>query len=150
MNGRAIKASDAKYTYERLLKMAPYAGLYSPIDSITAPDDQTLTIKVKSPYAPPTNYLAHYYALVIAPEVVEQNRDLKTQEAAMELGSGPFELSDFKAGQSMSFKRRANYWRDVYLDGIERRNTVDTNAATRSIRTRSLQPAVPVHSTSSA
>lgn len=53
-------------------------------------------MKLKQPYAPLFNYLAHYYSQIVAPEVVEKFGDLKTLESAQSLGIGPFELDSWR------------------------------------------------------
>lgn len=137
LNGRALKASDVKFSLERILKLpSPFAGLYTAIDKIETPDDQTVVMKLKQPYAPLFNYLGHYYSQIVAPEVVEQFGDLKKVEAAQSLGIGPFELESWQPSTSMVFKKRANYWRDggPYLDEVSLRNIADANAVLAALR----------------
>lgn len=59
---------------------------------------------------------------------MQQFGDLKSLESAKALGCGPFELDEYTPGASMRMKRRENYWREVYLDAVERRLSLDTNA----------------------
>ncbi len=134
--GRNITSEDVKYTYERILGLpAPFAGQYSMIDSIDAPDEQTLVLNLTEPSAPIFNFLGHYYSQIIAPEVEEQFGDLSTVESARALGSGPFELTDWQPGNSMTVKRRENYWREgPYLDEIVQTARPDANASLAAFR----------------
>lgn len=137
LNGRALKSSDIKFTLERILKLpSPFAGLYTIIDKIETPDDQTVTMKLKQPYAPLFNYLSHYYSQIVAPEVVEKFGDLKTLESAQSLGIGPFELDSWQPSTQMTFKKRANYWREggPYVDSVNIRNIPDANAVLAAAR----------------
>lgn len=134
--GRNITSDDVKYTYERILNLpAPFAGQYSMIESIDAPDEQTLVLNLNEPSAPIFNFLGHYYSQIIAPEVVEQFGDLSSVESAMALGSGPFELTDWQPSNSMTVRKRPNYWREgPYLDEIKQIARPDANASLAAFR----------------
>lgn len=137
MNGRKVTSADIKFTLNRILTLpAPYAALYSLIDKMETPNDSTLTLKLKQPYAPLFNYLAHYYAQVVPEEVVTKFGDLKSVDSAKALGNGPFELDNWQPSTEISFKRRENYWRQgqPYLDGVSLRYQKDPNAVLASAR----------------
>lgn len=137
LNGRALTSKDVAFSLNRILTLpAPYAALYQVIDKMETPDDATLVLKLKQPYAPLFNYLAHYYSQIVAPEVVSQFGDLKSVDSAKALGIGPFELESWQPNTEMRFKRRDGYFREnqPYLDGVVLRNQADPNAALASIR----------------
>lgn len=142
LNGRKLKSSDVAYSLNRIVKLpAPFASMYSLIDRMDTPDDGTLVMKLKEPYAPLFNYLGHYYSQIVAPEVVEQFGDLSKVESAKALGIGPFELDDWRRSTEMRFKRREGYFRQgqPYLDGVTMVNQPDANAALAAFRAGDLE-----------
>src|SRR5947209_3671720 len=51
-NGRAVKAADVKWTYDSLMApnfASPKKSGYAAVDQIEAPDDHTVTFKLKDP-----------------------------------------------------------------------------------------------------
>ena len=128
-NGRKVVADDFKYSFERI--QDPNTGspqkVYADImDKIETPDDKTLNITLKQPYAPMLAQLANPTGglgfLVVPKEEVEKYSDLQQHM----IGTGPFKFVEFRRGDHISFERFENYWRKdpdtgdqlPYLDGI--------------------------------
>jgi peptide/nickel transport system substrate-binding protein len=118
VNGRELTAYDVEYSYHRVFGMgsgftkpsiywAKYAAL---MDTITATDNYTVVIKFKQPSALSLSYVMDPGAInmVTAPEVVKQYGDLKDWKNAV--GTGPWILTDYVAGTSLTYARNPNYW----------------------------------------
>ncbi|WP_413722222.1 ABC transporter substrate-binding protein [Sodalis sp. RH24] len=133
-NGREMKAADVKYSLERTVNpktQSPGAGFFSSIAGyddmasgkaehlagIETPDDYTVKITLKAPNATFLHVMALNFASVVPHEAVEQwGADFGKHP----VGTGAFELSTWKLGQELVFKKNPNYFRSglPHLDTI--------------------------------
>src|SRR3954452_10694880 len=117
-DGVPLTAHDIAYTYNRILDGGPEAvtwGSYlKSVDTITAPNDQTVVLKLSEP-----NAVLPLLPMPILPEHVWKNVDedaVKTYpneptDGKPVVGSGPFELIEGKAdGDIYRFQPNPNYW----------------------------------------
>ena len=85
---------DVVFTYQTILDPklnARFRTLYEPIASVAATGPNTVTFKLKEPYAP----LLSYMDLGIVPKhLVESGRNLEAQP----IGSGPFKFVRWDRG----------------------------------------------------
>ena len=112
VNGREFTSADAKYSIER--QMTNQAGKFqhayyflNHIDSMTTPDNYTLTVKTKAPYAPFISYIASPWTLMICKEVVDKYGDL-TEHA---IGTGPFILKEWQKDVKFELVKNPDYFR---------------------------------------
>jgi peptide/nickel transport system substrate-binding protein len=117
-NGREMTAYDAEYSYHRVFGLG--SGFTTPsiywakwaalMETITATDDYTLVIKFKQPSALCLSYIMEpsCFNMITAPEVAKQYGDLKDWHNAV--GTGPWILTDYVAGVSLTYARNPNYW----------------------------------------
>jgi ABC-type transport system substrate-binding protein len=133
-NGRAVVASDVKYSIERAVNpktQGPGAGFFGAIagfdavsggtsetlSGIETPDDQTVIFKLSRPDATFLHVLAINFASVVPKEAVEAaNGDFGKQP----VGSGTFILKDWTIGQKLVFDRNPDYFnKDLpYIDKV--------------------------------
>jgi ABC-type transport system substrate-binding protein len=123
-NGRAVVASDVKYSIERAVNpktQGPGAGFFGAISGFDAvsggtsetlsgietPDDQTVIFKLSRPDATFLHVLAINFASVVPKEAVEAaNGDF----GKAPVGSGTFILKDWTIGQKLVFDRNPDYF----------------------------------------
>ncbi len=108
LNGRAATATDFVKTYEAFSKVSQNAAKYSAvIDSVTAPDEKTILMKLKAPFAP---FLASMAAssegMWFIPVETIDNGQVKQDP----LGTGPYVFKDFQTGVSMKWDKNPNYF----------------------------------------
>ena len=118
MNGRALTAKDIEYNYHRYLGLgsgftepAPWelSGLKPlPWESITATDERTLVMKLKTPVLPALLTIFDAAVFVLPPEVIQQHGD--TKDWRNFVGTGPFMLTDWVDGTSMTWTKNPDYW----------------------------------------
>ena len=119
MNGREFTAYDIEYSFNRLLgkgsgftKPSPYVSMdnYVNIDTVTATDKYTVVFKLKIPSLEQFRYLMNEisYASIVPMEAVKQFGDLQNWKNAV--GSGPFMMTDYVSGTSITTIKSANYW----------------------------------------
>ncbi|GGM05272.1 ABC transporter substrate-binding protein [Pseudomonas asuensis] len=134
-NGREMKASDVKYSLERTVNpktQSPGAGFFSSIQGyedmtsgksqtlsgVTTPDDYTVKITLNQPNATFLHIMAINFASVVPKEAVEKwGADFGKHP----VGSGAFELAEWKLGQQVVFKKNSNYFQPgvPYVDSIK-------------------------------
>lgn len=125
-NGDTLDAEAVKWSLERLADMdtSPHTGKVSNVDSIEA-DGLELTINLSEPYAPFVSFMLRGPGRA-GTIVHESAADDPDEYARMPIGSGPFELTDRTAGESLTLDAYDDYWETdedgnqlPYLDGID-------------------------------
>ncbi|MEV5407870.1 ABC transporter substrate-binding protein [Thermopolyspora sp. NPDC052614] len=133
VNGRPFTSDDVVATFEALKKATRvHQWMIEPVTGIEAPDDYTVVLKLKRPYAPLLSYLAYHFMVILPREGVEGKFDLKTQA----IGTGPFMLAGHKPDVEWVFKKNPDYFIKgrPYLDEIRRPIVKDIAAVTAALR----------------
>ncbi|ALX66729.1 ABC transporter substrate-binding protein [Microbacterium sp. XT11] len=104
-NGAALTSADVVASYEAVRTDATLQGNsdFAPVASISAPDPATVQIVLSQPNQ---NFL---FALTGPAGLVFQNGDTTDLKTA-ENGTGPFTLSRWNKGSSITFARYDGYW----------------------------------------
>jgi peptide/nickel transport system substrate-binding protein len=101
-DGAPVKADDVVHTLETLLDPdfgAPLRSLYEPIVKVEAPDDRTVTLTLREPYAP----LLSYLDVGIVPRA-------SPDPGALPIGSGPYRLKRWDRGSKIVLEANAGFW----------------------------------------
>lgn len=112
MNGRQLTAADVKFDMEFFLQNAQSRDVFSSvIDSVQAPDNTTLVIKLKLPYVALTNLLAapHYF-YILPPDLLQKDGNVKNTH----IGSGPFLWDTYEPGVRLTYKKNPDYYGKPY------------------------------------
>ena len=120
MNGRELVAEDIVFSWHRFFGLGdfaeagptPYSGFAkTPIESIEAPDQYTVVFKLtKLDF----NAFQNIYAesgegsWIYPPEVIEQYGHMQDWKTAV--GTGPWMLTDWVKGSSLTYTKNPNYW----------------------------------------
>ncbi len=133
-NGRAVVASDVKYSFERLVDPAtasPTAGSLASMKSIEAPDDSTVVITLNQPDASFLAMISSQSCIIIPKEVVEENSDL----SQVAVGSGPFKFVEYVPNTSIKLEKNEDYFQEglPYLDGLEMLIAAEDNSRTAAL-----------------
>ena len=139
--GRIVIAGDFVFSFNRLLddKLAsPGAWVLAQVNkengkySISAPDDTTLTIRLKSPFPPFLGLLSMQYCAVIPHEVITKyGVDFRQHP----VGTGPFRFGMWKEGVKLVMLRNDDYFEKgnegplPYLDAVAVTFIVDKQSA---------------------
>lgn len=106
-----LGGADARY----------WRSLLRDLDRVTALDTDTVEIRVDRPYAPLLGYLAAFP--IVSPAAVARWGD---GFKAHPVGSGPFELEEWRPGDRLVLRRFARYWgRPPVLERLIFRVVVD-------------------------
>jgi len=127
-DGTPLDAAAVKYNLDRILDpktTSSYAkSLLGPVESITTPDERSVVITYREPFAPLLQGLSLPYLGIQSPTYL-RNAESTTNTI---VGSGPFILDSFVKGSGSHLSRRADYrWGPgyaahtgpAYLDAIE-------------------------------
>ena len=135
----ALTAADAAWTISAMQSISPTTPLLTDLQGlvrkVTAPDDTTLVISLREPYAPLLSALSmpilpkHLFEQLSSAELDQLN--LLTQP----IGSGPFMFEQRTAGSAISLIRNSNYIDGVpYLDRVAFVVAPDPQVARQAVR----------------
>ncbi len=119
MSGRELTAQDIEYNFHRITGTgsgftAPpetYGGELRgiPFESVTATGKYTVVFKLKQPQLGALeSILTDPGAFIMPPEVIKQHGDVKDWRNLV--GTGPFMLTDWVDGSSMTWTKNPDYW----------------------------------------
>ena len=124
MNGREFTASDVEYNFHRVFGIGSgftaenkppvlycrgAAACAAPVESIAATDKWTVVIKLKEPtFTALFSFLIHWSTMMMPPEVIKEYGDV--QDWRNVVGTGPYELTDYVEGSSLTWTKNPDYW----------------------------------------
>jgi peptide/nickel transport system substrate-binding protein len=107
-DGKPVTSADIKFTWETWMKDPKVNSRtgYDQIASIDTPNETTALIHYKSIYAPyPLNFGG-----LMPKALLENEADIsRTDYVRRPLGTGPFKVTEFKAGDSITLEKNTNY-----------------------------------------
>ncbi|MBK4715855.1 MULTISPECIES: ABC transporter substrate-binding protein SapA [Tenebrionibacter/Tenebrionicola group] len=126
---RAFNADDVVFSFERIInENHPWhyinGGRYpyfdslqfgSNVKSVRKLDRDTVEFRLRKPDASFLWHLATHYASVMSAEYADKlaAQDKQEQLDRQPVGTGPFQLSDYRASQYIRLARHPRYWRGV-------------------------------------
>lgn len=109
-DGEAVNADDVIHSFKLLREQGSpfYRAYFADIDTIEAINDKTVKFNFK-------NSLNRELALIVGevpvlPKHYWEGRDFTKPSLDIPVGSGPYTLSGFDPGRSVTFKRNPEYW----------------------------------------
>jgi ABC-type dipeptide transport system, periplasmic component len=105
-DGTPITSQDVAFSIMALKEYHPFKTMYGPVEKVETPDAHTAVIRMSAPH--PSILLAMSPALCpIMPKHIYGSGNLLThpRNTSDVVGSGPFQLVEFKAGQYVRLKR---------------------------------------------
>ena len=118
MNGRELTAHDIEYNFHRMMGLG--SGFTEPstytfglknlsFESITATDESTVVFGLKQPnLGTLISILDDRLAWIYPPEVIEEYGDAGDWRNLV--GTGPFMLTDWVEGSSLTWTKNPDYW----------------------------------------
>jgi peptide/nickel transport system substrate-binding protein len=151
VNGREFTAYDVEYHFNRLMGTGsgftepnPMYGMFlGTFNKVTATDKYTVVVEFNSPafWVNFRSILETIIQSMEAQEVVEQYEGINDERRA--IGTGPFMLTDYDPGTSMTLEANPNYWgyderypenQLPYADSVKVMCIPDTSTALAALR----------------
>lgn len=139
-NGETLKASDVKYSFERLVKLvkmasllqyvegydALYNGEADELSGITVQDDTHFTIQLSQPYAPFESVLSTAYCAIYPEAACTEAGD--DWGFGTLIGTGAFKMDSYTNGVGVNLSAFADYHGGApKIDGVEYKFIEDVN-----------------------
>ena len=132
-DGTALTPDDVKWSLDRARnpKNGPWTDLVGSIDSIEVAGPLSIKLKLKHPDPTILPALATFNTAILPSKLFEAAPGATDEEKAKAygekpIGTGPFVMTEWKRGVSMTLVRNKNYWKKAadgqplpYLDEIE-------------------------------
>ncbi|WP_077213212.1 ABC transporter substrate-binding protein [Bacillus dakarensis] len=138
VNGRKVVAEDVVATMENILNQPGHQlNLLDAVESIEAPDEQTVVFNLKTVFAPFLTNMASHFMWILPKEAIEGQINL-AEEA---IGTGPFMLEKWDKNIKASYVRNPNYFEEgkPYLDGVDIMIIPDQAARIAAFRTGQIE-----------
>jgi peptide/nickel transport system substrate-binding protein len=123
-NNRVLTSQDVVFSWNRFKELNQHrtdlsheALADAPVESVSAPDEQTAVFALAFPYAPLPEMLGYYRYLPIMPVESEAGYNVKSEMR----GTGAWRLEEFRPGIEVTYSKNPD-WYDadmVNLDGIQ-------------------------------
>jgi microcin C transport system substrate-binding protein len=109
-NGKTITAQDVVFTFDLIMTKGDplYRKYYADVKAAEALDRQTVKFTFKDNQNPELALIVGQ--LQVLPKDYWEKRDFLKSTLEIPLGSGPYKIEHFKAGQSVQYVRVDNYW----------------------------------------
>ncbi|HEX9859866.1 MAG TPA: ABC transporter substrate-binding protein, partial [Nitrospirota bacterium] len=109
-DGKPFTSADVLFTYNTLRdpKVAtPYSDSLGPLDKVEAPDDYTVKVTYKEPFAP----ALEAWGMGIIPKHLLEGQDINTAEFNRHpVGTGPFRFSEWVTGERITLVANDDYF----------------------------------------
>jgi peptide/nickel transport system substrate-binding protein len=132
-NGRELTADDVRFTFERILDPKTAArgrGALSMIERVQAVDAHTVRFHLARPSGAFLSRIAQTFQAIVPPEAV-------AADGFKPIGTGPFQLVEWKTNERIELKRFAGYWEPglPYLDELTLKPIPDGTVRVTALQT---------------
>jgi peptide/nickel transport system substrate-binding protein len=111
-DGKPFTSADVVYSIENVLKFNPYepAALVPDIQSTTASGPYTVTVNLKTPFAPFVIAMAQSFAILPA-HIYAGSNPATNPANSKPVGTGPYMLQSWQQNKEIVLTRNPHYWR---------------------------------------
>ncbi len=145
-DGTALTPEDVAFSLNRIrTQKAEFQRAYAftPLDTVKATGERTVTVKLKEPYAAFLNQVAAAYTRIAPKHVIEAKGDMKQTI----VGTGPFKLKEYRRGQRMVLVRNPDYFEPgiPYVDSVEMAIMPDNSTQMAAFSSRRIDIVTPAN-----
>lgn len=135
-NGRALVADDVVYSYERIMDEetgAANAYRFEAVESVTAPDDDTVVIELNRPAPNLLASIGAFKGMAIIPREIVEDGSIDTDP----VGTGPFRFVSQSPDGEIVLEANEDYWQEGLprLDGVTFRPIPDPTVQLTNLQT---------------
>ena len=110
-DGRPVTSEDVAFSIMTTRDNHPFKSMFAPVETVETPDARTAVIKLSRPHPALLLALSPALAPVLPKHVFGDGRDPKSHPAnGAPVGSGPFMLEEFRAGEAIILKKNPNFF----------------------------------------
>jgi len=140
-DGQPCTAADVVWTFDQIMsgKAAPAHANFAAVDSVEAPNDYTVVIKMKRPYSAFLSFLAWYGTFIMPKHLYDITENgspvswLNNPYNQHPIGTGPFKFVKWVKGAYVILTKNPDYFLgEPYLDGLVFDEIPDQNTALQS------------------
>lgn len=106
-NGEELKASDVKFSLERMMASGEVGHIVGALESVEVEDDYTVVLTTAEPFAPLLAHLSHTAASIFNEKAVTDAGDMYSNNP---IGTGPFKFVSRDAGDRVTLERFDDYY----------------------------------------
>lgn len=118
LNGRALDVEDVTMSWERFSKLSPRRLRFDFVESVTAPDANTIVVKNNFPMGPFGLLFADNSGFYVMPKEVAQG---KVDFRPVGYGSGPWIVDDYQRSAILTLRRNPDY----FIPGVPYRDKIE-------------------------
>ncbi|WP_137701446.1 ABC transporter substrate-binding protein [Marimonas lutisalis] len=112
-DGKPVTSEDVAFSIMTTKENHPFKSMFAPVEAVETPDAHTAIIKLSQPHPALLLALSPALAPVIPKHIYGDGQDVKSHPAnSAPVGSGPFMLEEFKAGEVTVLKKNPNFFID--------------------------------------
>ena len=109
-NGKAMTSADVAASFARYRRVGVDRSILDPVDGWTTPDANTFVIRLKKPLPTFIEQLSSFTVPIVI--IPAENAEAPAQQLPS-VGTGPFQLEEFRADSFVKLKRFAGYKPDT-------------------------------------
>lgn len=110
-DGKPFTAEDVKFTYQTIIDEntpTAYDGDFKIIDNVTIPDNYTVRVDYKTPFAPALN---SWTMSILPKHLLEGKKITQSPLQRNPIGTGPYEFVKWESGKSITLKANRDYFK---------------------------------------
>ncbi|SJZ34676.1 peptide/nickel transport system substrate-binding protein [Cetobacterium ceti] len=107
-NGEKLKASDVKFTLDRMKASPQVSHIIGAIDKVEVVDDYTVKVITEKPFGALTSHLSHTATSIMNEKAVKAGGDNYGQSP---VGTGPYKFDKWDAGDRIVLSANENYFK---------------------------------------
>ncbi|WP_254368178.1 ABC transporter substrate-binding protein [Paracoccus sp. Z118] len=130
-DGEPITSEDVIWSLGVTKENHPFSTMLEPIESMEAPDPQTVVINLREPHPALLLALSGPLTPILPKHVFDDGQDITSNpKNNLPVGSGPFKVTQFEPGQHIILERHDGFFLEgrPYLDRIVIRQYQDANS----------------------
>ncbi|MEM1541014.1 MAG: ABC transporter substrate-binding protein [Ignisphaera sp.] len=151
-NGKELTAWDVEASIRRSIEISPIGRMLLRdaegmpiIDDIIVYNSSSFALRLRKPFAPLIEHLAHLSVAVMPKDIAERYMDKKIESLDDVIGTGPYRLIEYVRGQYVKLQRFDDYWgKKPLLEMVIYRIVPDVNSRITALKTREVDISVGI------